>query len=406
MHRLLIWWERGLVAALCLSVALLGVGPLEFFSSGGGVSAWSVSRTTFFFWLLWKLLLVGHRGWAQIGRSQLKALVPLYAFFIAVTSSLLPDFHQAGDYRYFFFGCAHAVMLVDIFSFAHQKRWLPLMLGVLPIILVARGLAYHPLVLKFDLAHRFAYPSDHANTAGYLFAMSIPLSAAVAMARPGWLRGLSWLSCGNQVFALILTFSRGAWLGAAAALGYLTIALKLWTLVAALLLVASIAVTLPRVQRRVATMADPQSDVSIRERWLLLTSSLQLGIQHPILGVGYGRGRLKTSLRPYLQGTPLENVPIRHAHNVYAELFAETGTIGLLTFLWLLGQTLWRLSRRALASEGAERLMGWGLAASWVAAMVTGLGDIPFYHHGTRIFFFTLFALAHMYYTDIGDTAR
>jgi hypothetical protein len=29
--------------------------------------------------------------------------------------------------------------------------------------------------------------------------------------------------------------------------------------------------------------------------------------------------------------------------------------------------------------------------------MVSGLGDIPFFHHETRIFFFTLLALAHMY---------
>jgi hypothetical protein len=29
--------------------------------------------------------------------------------------------------------------------------------------------------------------------------------------------------------------------------------------------------------------------------------------------------------------------------------------------------------------------------------MVSGLGDIPFFHHETRIFFFTLIALAHVY---------
>jgi hypothetical protein len=29
--------------------------------------------------------------------------------------------------------------------------------------------------------------------------------------------------------------------------------------------------------------------------------------------------------------------------------------------------------------------------------MVTGLGDVPFYHHETRICFFTLLALAYLY---------
>jgi hypothetical protein len=159
------------------------------------MSAWSVSRTTFFFWLLWKLLLLYHRGWAEFELNRLKVLAPLYLFFIAVTLSLLPDFHAAGDYRYFFFGCAHAVMLVDVISSAPQRRWLLLTLGVSPLILVLRGLANDPSILNFEISRRFAFPLDHANTAGYLFAMSIPLCVAVAMAKSGWWRGLSWLSC-------------------------------------------------------------------------------------------------------------------------------------------------------------------------------------------------------------------
>jgi len=83
---------------------------------------------------------------------------------------------------------------------------------------VLRGLANDPSILNFEISRRFAFSLDHANTAGYLFAMSIPLCVAVAMAKSGWWRGLSWLSCGSQLFALILTFARGGWLGAAAAL--------------------------------------------------------------------------------------------------------------------------------------------------------------------------------------------
>ncbi|HEX9786547.1 MAG TPA: hypothetical protein VGB09_00915, partial [Candidatus Binatia bacterium] len=55
-----------------------------------------------------------------------------------------------------------------------------------------------------------------------------------------------------------------------------------------------------------------------------------------------------------------------------------------------------RLWRSSLRRQGPERLLGASLTAAWVAAIVTGLGDIPFYHHETRIYFFTLFALAHL----------
>ena len=54
-----------------------------------------------------------------------------------------------------------------------------------------------------------------------------------------------------------------------------------------------------------------------------------------MLGVGYGRGRLKEALRGDSRDQGGEYNPIAHTHNVYLELFAETGLFGLGIFLWL-----------------------------------------------------------------------
>jgi len=67
------------------------------------------------------------------------------------------------------------------------------------------------------------------------------------------------------------------------------------------------------------------------------------------------------------------------------------------TFLWLLLGTFYKLLRRALTSAARPDFLGASLTASWLAAMVAGLGDIPFYHHEPRIFFFSLFAAAVLY---------
>jgi hypothetical protein len=397
MQKFLIWWERGLIGALGLSVALLGIGRVAF-PGGGSVSAWSVSRTTFFFWLILKLLLLIRFGWRRTGLSGLTTISPLFFFLIAVTVSLLPDFHQAGDYRYFFFGCAHAVMLVDLFSSGPQRRWLPLLLGLAPLVLVARGFAHDPSVLDFDLSHRFTFPLDSWNTAGYVLAMSIPLCLLVTIIYAGWWRALGLLSCAGQMLALILTFSRGAWLGWGASVVYLAVTTKIWKYIAVLVILTTTFVLItPALRNRLATFSEPQSDQSIKERVQLLKSSLQLGMENPMLGLGYGRGRLKESLRSRLEGTVLEDSPIWHTHNVYVELFAGTGLLGLLSFLWLIGQTLLRVSQAAIRRDGAERLAGFAISASWIAAIVTGVGDIPFYHHETRILFFSLFALAYIY---------
>ncbi len=367
------------------------------------MSAWSVSRTSFFFWLGFKVLRGVREGWTLGKGSALKPLAPLGVFFLAVTLSLLPDFRQSGDYRYFFFGCAHVVMVVDLFSRAPQRRWLPVILGLTPLVLVLRGFAYNPSILNFSLSQRFAFPLDHANTAGYLFAMSIPLCALVVLVSLRWWRRISVVSCAGQIFALILTFSRGAWLGWAASVFFLALLSRKWIILAlSLLLTAASMLIFPSIQDRLASMVQPRDDPSLRERLQLFTSSLNVGMENPLLGVGYGRGRLKEALRPHLKGTALEESPIWHTHNVYLELLAGTGFLGLLAFLWLIGATLLRVLSAALARQGAQRLLGFALATSWVAAIVAGIGDIPFYHHETRIFFFSLLATAQIYYSSTG----
>ena len=292
-------------------------------------------------------------------------------------------------------------MIFDVFSGTPQRRWLPVILGITPLIIVARGLAHDLSILSFSLSQRFAFPLDHANTAGYLLAMSIPLCAVVALLSQRWWKRISIASCLSQIFALVLTFSRGAWLGWAAAMFFLTLIARKWTiLMVFLFLSAGSVLAFSSIQARLATLIHPYDDPSLRERLQLFTSAWNLGIENPILGVGYGRARLREALRPHLQGTNFHDGPIMHTHNVYLELLAGTGFVGLLTFLWLIGATLRRVLRAALVRDGAPRLLGFALATSWVAAILTGIGDIPFYHHETRIFFFTLFAAIQIYHSS------
>ena len=391
VDRCLEWYGNGIFVFLLASIALLGTGRLEFLS----VSAWSVSRTTFLSWVLWKLLsAIRYRRWPVDFAGH---LIPfsLLLFFVAVVISLLPDFHSSGDFRYFFFGCAHAIMVMDLVENQRKGRWVYLCLALLPGIVTFRGILNDPSVLNLDLTRRLGYPLDHPNTAGYLFSMSIPLALALVVTEKGALRGLAVLSCAAQLVGLVLTYSRGAWLGWAASMLFLTVAWKRWKEVSgvllALVLVFAFATPL---RERLLTLLKPQADFAMNERMEVMGGAIKLGAEHPILGIGYGRGRFKEALRDAFRGTGNENSLIWHAHNVYVELFAETGIVGLGAFLWLLGCTGYSILRRAYSKRHASRTILLGLAGSWTAAAITGFGDVPFYHHETRIFFFTILALA------------
>ncbi len=393
MNKLIPWWGWGVYFFLSLSIILLGIGGFDFFP-GGSVSAWSVSRTTFFFWLVWKLALWFDKGRSQELQSKRLFPAPLVFFFIFVTASLLPYFRNAGDYPYFLFACAHAVMLLDLFAENHKTRLLFLGLALLPMILVVRGLVHDPAVLKLSLSERLAYPLDHANTAGYVFSMSIPLALSVAAAEKGFLRGLGYFSGAIQMLGLLLTYSRGAWLGWATSMLFLAFALRKWTAgLLMILLPVALMLSITPLRERLATFMSPQADSALSDRVRVMTAAVAIGMENPVLGIGYGRGRLKEALRETFKGTIYEGWPVWHAHNVYAELFAETGLLGLGSFIILLGQAFMLSWRRTRSKDGKDRLNALGLAAAWIAAAVTGLGDVPFYHHSTRIFFFSLFAL-------------
>jgi O-antigen ligase len=103
--------------------------------------------------------------------------------------------------------------------------------------------------------------------------------------------------------------------------------------------------------------------------------------------VGYGRGRLRAGLRELHLDTVTDITRIAHTHNVYVELFAETGLLGLGAFLWLLCQALSQTLSDASRFEGTNRVFQLGIAAAWIAFAVTGLGDVPFFHHETHLVF-------------------
>ena len=397
------WWGRGVFFFLVAAILLLGIGRLELPWVRTGFSAWSISRTTFFFWLIWKIVIYSY-GRGVIGFNKGWFPLPLLIFFTAVTLSLLPDFHEAADYRYFFFAVMHCVMIMDVFGSGNRPKFLLLLLGALPGLLVIRGLVYDPSVLDFGQMNRFAYPLAHANPAGLLFSMSIPLALAIVLTEKGLFRGPTLGSLTAQFVGLVLTYSRGAWLASVVSLfGLSLMEHRLRKSVLAIGLTAVIAfVAIAPLRNRLLSVLTPSEDVAIEGRLRFMTDALTVGLEKPFFGVGYGRDRLREGVRRDVPGAEQFGF-IPHSHNVYTELLAETGLVGLGAFLWMVVSNVTQLIRKAqtgLATQ--ERIACLCLATSLLAFLIGGLGDVPFYNHETRIFFFTLLALSYLFLrTDI-----
>ena len=192
--------------------------------------------------------------------------------------------------------------------------------------------------------------------------------------------------------ALYLSFSRGAWLGAVAAVGAmlafaprrLWIGLGLAAVAAALLIGLSTAGLLPSaISDRLADAGDlfqfrdvrgaPINDTNyaLIERQAHWQAALNMITDHPWTGVGF------SNYQPVYEQYRLLNwpMPLGHAHNIYLNIAAETGLPGLAAYLFLWGTIFAVTFQTIRRTHGLSRAIALGLMGTWVHLSVHMLVD-------------------------------
>jgi O-antigen ligase len=186
--------------------------------------------------------------------------------------------------------------------------------------------------------------TDHPNILGGVLAFGLILIGGMAAIRAR--RGL-WVSMvifALGATALLLTFSRGSWLGLLAGLGVLGVmlvaladrpTLRRLSLVCAAGLIVATPFVVP-FRDALGARADPTgasaTEVrSIDERTALYQATTPLIAGHPFLGVG--AGGLPEAMRA---ADPSFQYPYQPAHIVVLDVFAETGIFGGAAYVVLL----------------------------------------------------------------------
>ena len=197
---------------------------------------------------------------------------------------------------------------------------------------------------------------------------------------------------GTAVLALLFSWSRGAWLGFAAGGAVLGLfwSQKRWIgFLGLVVIICGLALglqfdLLPSAvdQRLLGFVGDFQlgdvrgvdindSNYSVLERLAHWQAAVDMARDQLWLGVGFGN--YEAAYGSYaLINWP---APLGHAHNYYLNILAETGMIGLVTYLFfwfvVFKQTIGELNRQS----GLYRGLMLGLLACWVALSVHHLVD-------------------------------
>lgn len=246
----------------------------------------------------------------------------------------------------------------------------------------------NPLPFNGDGGRVFSTYGNPDMLGTYLvFPLTLALGLALSSAR-GWRRAASWFATALIAVALIATQTRGAWIGALAAITY--VVLGVWGtkwhasrekkvaaggLVAATLLAiaAAIVAVRPKHAGSATTLASLLARLS-NGRTVIWLTGLRGWLAHPITGWGPdGFGRAFESAVGPDWYTLIEGLRAAlNAHSFPVQALVTLGVPGLALTVWALGYTL------AASLEGLRRAKGPGrvlLVAVWAAfvGMIVGL---------------------------------
>jgi putative inorganic carbon (hco3(-)) transporter len=257
-----------------------------------------------------------------------------------------------------------------------------------------------------DVQLRLAGPIGEKNRYAQVMLMLVPLGLFWAIsARKRLPRILAIGGAAAASLGVALTFSRGAAVGFVLvllimiALGYIRlIQVFLVGLAVALLMVA-----VPSYGNRLGSLVDLTSlisgdtssgspDGAVLSRATEGLTALLVFADHPLVGVGPGRFPSYYRLYADEVGIRVLNSD-RQAHDLYLHIAAETGILGLIAFMGILGLTLRdliRVRRRWLATRPDIAAMATGLMLAVVTYMTTGL----FLHLSYARYFWLVLAIA------------
>jgi O-antigen ligase len=229
--------------------------------------------------------------------------------------------------------------------YAQLERLSSLYVGVLISVTVTTGIGlwtwWHNPVNPIDVYLNGVRPNINPDATLFLIALSAGVVVWQHRRWRLWVPALVLLGMG--LAAAFLSYALNAWLGALGALTILVWSRWRWRGLTTWLV--SLGLLALSVQSTIGTIATQRLSGNDVDRIGLWQSALIVWSKSPIIGVGAG------NLVSYVERFSLFRLTLvlqgyQQAHNIFLELLAEIGVIGLALFLVFLGIVVFRLSQR------------------------------------------------------------
>lgn len=254
--------------------------------------------------------------------------------------------------------------------------------------------SYVDLTVNEGMPGRIFSVFENPNAFAEVLAMLIPLAVALMLGSKRWSgRALGFFSAGLGVVAIFMTYGRASWIGLAAAA---LLFVFLWNrkLLPGLILLGLVAVPLlpSSIFNRILTIFNTK-DTSTTSRFPLYEAALRLLKARPLLPAGLGTDAVRQAVKDLnlYHGV----APFVHAHDVYLQVWAETGLLGILSFLGAMGWSLKNAVHAALSEHCPRpvRMIAIGGASAILGMLVCGLADYMWNYPRVMVIFWFVVSL-------------
>jgi len=258
---------------------------------------------------------------------------------------------------------------------------------------VAPNKAFTDMTVHGDLPGRIVAFFDNPNVYGFAVAALLPIAAAYTLGGKTRLRTiLGIVSFVLGAAALILTYSRGAWLGFAMG-AFFFAALCKPKLIPVIILLGLIAFPfIPAHMKSRILSAFNLTDSSVTDRGMLFEAGWNLIKSRPIFGAGLGLEPVRNIvLEHYWPPEFLYRFP--HTHNLFLQIWCEMGIAGVITFFGMIIHAIARAVRSLKTQSKAMRMFVVGMISGVVALVFCGVADYPLSYSRIMLLFYILFGL-------------
>ena len=344
--------------------------------------------------LAYALLRAGERPAERVGGVKVTLLV-----FVAVgvASSILALEPSESITKLFILLSAASLLIATLRICVDRRRLMVVVGGALAALILCGGqgvLEYASgqhgqfgVVQSGVVIGRIQGSFGHPNQYGGFLATLLPLAVAMLVTRPApqLLRWMAAAGIALGVPALLWSYSRGAL--AAVVVGpilWLIVVRPRFAVLAAILLALMVYLFAPGIIRQ-RFQSTSGGEVAIRSD--IWAGALDIYSQRPILGVGVNNfsvayARLpavpaNATQRRILQGEELLIPP--HAQNLYLNILAEEGLVGLVAFVLFAGTAVRRMFVGSRSNDPLTSSVCLGIGAGMTALAVHSFLDVGFY---------------------------